>query len=155
TLNVPPGSTVYYRTDGIDPRAFGGGINGTVYTGPITLNVNARVVARALSPGSWKNTWSGPSAITLYSSTPALRITEIMYHPAPPLPGSTNSAEAFQYIEVKNVGATPLNVNRFSLSEGVQFQFPNVLLQPGQSAVIVKNVAAFQIRYGTGPLILG
>src|SRR5678815_4228704 len=90
------------------------------------------------------NTWSGPAAVTLYNSTPALRITEIMYHPAPPPAGSTNVDEDFEYIEVKNTGATPLNVNRFELSGGVSFQFPNVVLQPAQCAVVVKNLAAFQ-----------
>ena len=156
TITGPAASTVYYTLDGTDPRGSGGTTNGTVYLGPITVNGNVRIVARAKRPTSpFYNTWGGPATVTLYTGTPALRITEIMYHPAPPPLGSTNSAEDFEYIEVKNIGATPLNVNRFSLSGGINFQFPNAVLQPGESAVVVKNVAAFQSRYGTSPGILG
>jgi len=155
TIGAPPGAAVFFRTDGLDPRGVGGTTNGTLYTGPITVNGNVRVIARAIKPGGWKNTWSGPSAVTLYTTTPPLRITEIMYHPTDPPLGSTNSASDFEYIEVKNTGGTPLNVNRFTLRGGVDFDFPNVILAPGQSAVIVANVAAFQSRYGSSAIILG
>jgi len=155
TIVGPPGAAIYYTLDGTDPRGSGGVTNGTRYTGPITVNQNARVVARAKGANNFYQTWSGPAAVTLYNSTPALRITEIMFHPLPPPAGSTNTDEDFEYIEVKNTGATPLNVNRFVLSGGVDFQFPNVVLQPGQCAVVVKNLAAFQSRYGTSILVLG
>ena len=154
TITGPAGAAIYYTTDGTDPRGAAGVTNGTIYTGPIAVNANVRIVARAKSATGWKNTWSPPVAATLYSSTPSLRITEIMYHPDVPT-GSTNSAGDFEYIEVKNIGATPLNVNRFTLSGGITFQFPNVVLLAGQSAVIVANIAAFQSRYGDSALILG
>ena len=159
TITPPAGSVLYYTLDGTDPRASGGTVvSGSLSNGgPVTINVNSniRIMARTKSATAWKSTFSGPKAVTLFTATPSLRITEIMYHPLPPPPGSTNSAEDFEYIEVKNIGATPLNVNRFSLGGGVQFQFPNVLLAAGQSAVIVANVAAFQSRYGASALILG
>src|SRR5688572_28441241 len=78
----------------------------------------------------------------------------IYHHFRPPL-GSTNSDGDYDYIEVKNIGAVPLNVNQFSIAGGIQFQFPNVTLAAGQTALIVANVAAFQSRYGSGLLILG
>src|SRR5438093_3043682 len=78
-----------------------------------------------------------------------------MYHPFPPPPGSLYDTEDFEYIEVKNIGNTPLNLNRFSLSGGVQFQFPNFLLGAGSNGVVVANIAAFQSRYGTGIQVLG
>jgi len=162
SVSVTPqsGAVLYYTLDGTDPRAAGGGVAPAALTnnGPanLTINSNVRIFARAKQPTNvWYNTWSAPIAVTLFTAIPSLRITEIMYHPAPAPPGSTNSTEDFEYIEVKNIGATPLNVNRFSLGGGVQFQFPNVLLAAGQSAVIVANVAAFQSRYGASALILG
>ncbi len=159
TLTPPPGATLYYRMDGIDPRAAGGTVTAGSLSnnGPVTLTVNAnmRIVARAKHATAWKSTFSGPNAVSLYTTLPSLRITEIMYHPAPPPPGSTNSTEDFEYIEVKNIGGTPLNVNGFSLSGGVQFTFPNVTLTNGQTAVVVANIAAFQSRHGPGILILG
>jgi autotransporter-associated beta strand protein len=54
-LSHPNGSgTIHYRTDGGDPRAPGGGIDGLTYTGPITLGSNTRVRARVRSDaGVW------------------------------------------------------------------------------------------------------
>src|SRR5262249_7307991 len=118
-------------------------------------NGNVRITARAKKATSWHNTWSGPSAVTLYTGVPAVRITEIMDHPAPPPPGNTNDADNFEYIEVKNTWSTPLNLQRFPLSNGVLFDFPNTSLDGGQSAVIVADIAAFQSRYGSGPRIPG
>jgi hypothetical protein len=155
TIVGPPNAALYYTLDGTDPRGSRGVTNGLRYTGPITVSQNARVVARAKGSNNFYQTWSGPAAVTLYNSTPALRITEVMFHPLPPPAGSTNTDEDFEYVEVKNTGATPLSVNRFVLSGGVDFQFPNVVLQPGQCAVVVKNLAAFQSRYGTSILVLG
>src|SRR4051795_13442599 len=144
TLSVSPGATNYYTLDGTDPRAAGGGLapGAIQYTGPITINANAHIVVRSRMADSgsavirpFQNTWSGPASAVFFSSVPSLRITEIMYHPA--------GADNFEYIEVQNVGSTPLNVNRFSLSGGVTFNFPNVLLAAGQSAVIVADTSAF------------
>ena len=78
-----------------------------------------------------------------------------MYHPAAPPAGNTNDADNFEYVEVKNIGSTPLNLQRFRLSDGVQFEFPNMMLNAGQSGVVVADLAAFQSRYGSGPLVLG
>jgi hypothetical protein len=155
TITGPPGAAIYYTVDGTDPRGAQGVTNGVRYTGPITISGNSRVVARARGASGFFNTWSGPAAVTLYTHIPPLRITEIMYHPLPAPPGSTNTDEDFEYVEVKNTGGTVLNVNRFSLGGGIQFQFPNVDLQPGELAVVVKNIAAFQSRYGTTNRILG
>ena len=158
TVTPPAGAALYYTLNGTDPRAPGGALVPGVLSnnGPVTLTVNAnlRLVARAKHANAWKGTFSGPSAVSLFTTTPSLRITEIMYHAVPPA-GVTNGADDFEYVEVKNVGATSLNVNGFTLSGGVQFTFPNVTLTAGQSAVIVGNRAAFQAVYGTTRLILG
>ena len=133
-----------------------------MYTGPITINANVRVFARSRMANSgsanarpFQNTWGAPAAATFFSSVSPLRITEIMYHPTP-IVGNTNDNDNFEYIEVQNIGGTPLNVNRFSLGGGIQFQFPNAVLAAGEYAVIVKDTNAFQLRYGTNTVrILG
>src|SRR4051812_11306229 len=78
-----------------------------------------------------------------------------MYHPARPAAGDTNDVENFEYVEVQNISGVALNVNGFSLGGGIQFQFPNVVLDPGQLAVVVRDVNAFVSRYGNSILILG
>ncbi len=157
TLSSPDGGTIYYTLNGVDPRAPGGTVTpvAQVYSGPITVNANVRIVARVQRAGTFQNTWSAPSASSLFTSLPGLRITEIMYHPAPPPLGSTNSVGDFEFIEVKNVSGMSLNLAGYRLTGGVEFTFPATVLGAGQSGVVVNNIAAFQSRYGTGINILG
>jgi hypothetical protein len=162
-----PGTQIYYTLDGTDPRAPGGGISPTaqLYTGPININTNTHVFARARNPNHKNLTgagqppinsiWSGPSEAVYYSAIPPLRITEIMYHPADAPVGNTNDQDNFEYIEVKNVGTAPLDLNRFRLRGGVDFVFGNHVLAAGASAVVVVNSNSFVSRYGTGPRIVG
>jgi hypothetical protein len=56
TLHNPHTSgTIYYTTDGSDPRAVGGAVSGTAraYAGPITLNGDTTIRLRILRAGEW------------------------------------------------------------------------------------------------------
>ncbi len=158
-LTITATNPVYYTLDGTDPRLPGNGLapGAQLYSGPITLNANARVFARArATTPAWGNTtWSGPTIGTFITATPKLIISEIMYNPAPAGPGSLFGNEEFEYLEVKNTGSTALNLQRFRIRGGLDFEFPATSLDAGQSGVIVANQAAFESRYGTGRLILG
>lgn len=161
---APAGSTIYYTMDGTDPRAWNSGgqaaTNAHVYTGPIVVTNNIRVVARAFNPAQHNLTgvnnppisssWSGPMAATYAVDMPSLRITEIMYHPLDAT-GATNT----EYVEVKNISNVPLNVTGFHLSGAIDFVFPSLILAGGQYAVVVADIAAFQAKYGTNILIAG
>jgi len=161
------GTTLYYTLDGTDPRAPGGGIhpNAVAYAGAIALTQNARVLCRAYNPNHRNLTgpnnpplsspWSAPVVATYVIITPTLRITEIMYHPEAPPAGTTNDEGNFEYIEVKNIGTTPLILERFRLSGGVEFDFPGTLLGPGQNGLVVADIAAFRSRYGPAPFVIG
>jgi hypothetical protein len=62
--------------------------------------------------------WSGDNTATFFVTTPSLRITELMYHPAPgPNPDVTDSDD-YEYIELKNVGATALNLTGIHFENG-------------------------------------
>jgi hypothetical protein len=160
------GTRVLYTLDGADPRLPGGGVSPSarVYSGPFLVATNAHVVARShnvnhrnlTGPGHppISSPWSGAAEIVLYRSLPALRITEVMYHP-PSLPGDTNAADEFEYIEVTNTGTTILNLGGFRIRGGIEFDFGGRYLGPGQSAVVVANSAAFISRYGNQRMILG
>jgi len=152
-IMTPPAGTIYYTLDGTDPRASqseGAVAAGALtYSSPITLNDNSRVFARARVGTAW----SPPTMATYVVQRPRLVISEIMYHPLPPPAGSTNSDgskridEDFEYVEFRNVGATPINVNNYTLGGGVSFNFPNRVVAAGERILVVKNAAAFNSRY--------
>jgi hypothetical protein len=167
SLTALPGSTIFYTLDGTDPRARGGNPTpgALTYSGPIPINANIRVVARARDLNHQNLTgankppltspWSGPAAATFVVQTPPLRITEIMYHPAPPPVGNTNDADNFEYLEVMNTGTASLNLAGFQLSGGIDVTLTNLSLAASQRAVVVRDVVAFRSRYGDSALIAG
>lgn len=87
-----------------------------------------------------------------------LRITEIMYNPAP-LPGNTNDAQQFEYLELKNISTNvTLDLTGVQFTDGVTFSFTGSAvtnLVPGQFVLLVRNIAAFTARYGSGFSIAG
>ncbi len=84
----------------------------------------------------------------------ALRVTEIMYHPAVPTSGPFGS-EDYEYIEVRNISASPLNLNGIKFVQGIEYTFGNVTLPAGGYILVVKSIAAFEFRYGPGFNIAG
>jgi hypothetical protein len=170
-ISAPAGATLYYTTNGLDPRLPGGGIApaARVYSSPIALNANARVAARAYDPNHYNLTgpdnpplsspWSGLTAATYVVATPPLVVTEIMYHPAPAPEGSTNTVEDFEYLELKNIGASALNLIGVRFTNGVDYTFTTgsgvTNLAAGERVLVVKNRAAFSSRYPTVTNIAG
>ena len=85
----------------------------------------------------------------------ALRVTELNYAPLGPsaaettaLPGVT--ASDFEFIELINTGATALSLANAQFDKGVTFVFPaGYSLAAGARCLVVANLAAFHLRYGT------
>jgi hypothetical protein len=85
-----------------------------------------------------------------------LRISEIMYHPQDPPPGSTHEDDDFEFVEVVNTSAeTTLDLKDVAFTQGIEFVFPAMSLAPGEHVVVVHNQAAFQLRYGMGVRVAG
>ncbi|MES2569679.1 MAG: lamin tail domain-containing protein, partial [Verrucomicrobiota bacterium] len=117
--------------------------------------------------GRWSH-WSAPLAFTagLSDYTEVLHenlvISEIMYHPLAP-----SASEAalgyvesdFEYIELRNISdALTLDLINVRLTKGVDFDFAGsaiTTLSPKGTVLIVKNSAAFNLRYGAGKPIAG
>jgi hypothetical protein len=163
TLSGPPGATIYYTLDGSDPRALHGAVagNARLYSGAITLTNNARVMARCRDLSHRNQTggknpvisspWSGPISATFYTQLPPLIVTELMYHPARPALPAVTDADQFEFIELRNIDSTALNLVGFRFTNGIDFTFTatNAVtnLAPGGFVVLVKNFAAFALRY--------
>lgn len=87
-----------------------------------------------------------------------LRLTELMYHPAPPPPGSLFSDEDFEFIELWNAGPVSVNLAGLRFTRGVAFAFASgavTNLGPGAYVLVAKNPAAFTARYGSEKPLAG
>ena len=135
---------------------------------PISVRVGKTYRARVRfrdAAGRWGH-WSDPHEFT--AATPDisdyvqyLRISEFMYHPPEPTGNevtiSTNRDE-FEYIELKNVGPSALDLRDVRFTKGIDFDFAGSeveTLQSGAFVLVVKNRAAFEARYGTGLPVAG
>jgi hypothetical protein len=149
---VPPTNAnvvVYYTTNGTDPRLTGGSVSASSFrynpAVPPDFDANVRVVARAYSTvartGTPNSRWGGASTSVVVVRRPALRFTEVHYHPA-----DEGSAE---FLEVFNPGQDAVPLNGWRLAGGVQFQFAgsNRLdrLAPGERCIVVADTNAFPV----------
>lgn len=109
--------------------------------------------------GRWSH-WSAPVQFTPTAAvaTPDLLnnlvVSEIHYHPLDPSTPAELAVTAdkndFEFIELKNIGLTPLDLGDVSFTVGINAVFPaDTVLGPGEHAVIARSGAAFRARYGT------
>ena len=125
------------------------------------LRYRARV-RHADDTGHWSH-WSEPFEFTatqpdLSPYTASLVISEIMYHPANPGPAEFAAGfdddDYFEYIELRNVGSQTISLDGLRFTKGVDFDLSGTIA-PGDYAIVVNNVAAFELRYGTGLPVIG
>jgi len=115
------------------------------YAGPIRLSESTRIKSRVLSGSTWSALNEAVFAVGPVAES--LRISEIMYHPA----GDPNA----EFLELTNVGPEAINLNLVELTNGVDFTFGSVELAPADYVLVVRDVAAFEARYGQGNSIAG
>jgi hypothetical protein len=85
--------------------------------------------------------------IKAFALLDGLRVTELMYHAA----GGSN----FDFIELQNISQTTLDLTGVRFTEGIEFTFPQVSLEPGQNILVARNLTAFRSIYGTSSNIAG
>ncbi|MDE0840322.1 MAG: lamin tail domain-containing protein, partial [Kiritimatiellae bacterium] len=80
----------------------------------------------------------------------ALRLSELNYHPALPEPPSPYDDNDFEFIELVNIGATPLDLSGCYFANGITYTFPPATsLAAGAFYILVRNPTAFATRYPT------
>ena len=152
---VPSNSVLYvspdvrqFRARTVGPR----GGQGLFVVGPSSGQLSARGESLAL-----QNQFGQTVATHSYPGAPSpaqqfLRITEIMFHPAP-LAGNPTPPDEFEFVELKNISAsTTLDLAAVRMTGGVEFSFTSSAfsqLAPGARVLVVRNLVAFQSRYGT------
>lgn len=161
---VLPSNSVAYVSP--DTRAFRArttgprGGQGLFVLGPYSGQLSARGETLAITDPVGRIVYSNafvgaPSAAQQY-----LRITEIMYRPAPAPAGSPYGTEDFEYIELKNISSNAaVTLVGVRFTNGIDFVFTAgsavTSLAAGQAVVLVKNPAAFAARYGGGATVAG
>lgn len=115
----------------------------------LAVNHDMLLSARAFNGSEW----SALSENALRVQRPPmdytkLRVSELMH--APPAPAGTNyNDDDFAWIEFRNTGAAPLDLEGVMFTSGITHTFAPYLLAPGARVVLAKNVAAFATRYDT------
>lgn len=112
----------------------------------IRLDRSTVVSARARVEGDWS---ALVEATFIVPSERPFRVTELMYHPAPPPAGSTFDASDFEFVEIVNAGDHAAELAGVELDGAIEFTFTEGELAPGEHLVLVKNLAAFETRYDT------
>ena len=115
------------------------------YTSPVALSKSDHIKARTLNGSQWGALRE--AAVSVGPINENLRITEFLYHPK----GDPNE----EFMELTNIGTTPLNLNKVGFTKGIRYTFGDTTLQPGQFLLLVQNQAVFENRYGTGLPIAG
>lgn len=113
--------------------------------------------------GRWSH-WSAP--VEFMTSPPGIQpllehlaVSEIMYDPAPETPAEALAgwtAQDFEWIELENRSATlTLDLSDLAFTKGVDVSLaPGTTLAPGARCLVVRNAAAFALRYGAaGPVV--
>jgi CotH kinase protein/Lamin Tail Domain/Chitobiase/beta-hexosaminidase C-terminal domain len=141
TITAPAG-TLYYTTDGTDPRARGGEVaaGARPYAGPVALTESITLRARVLGAN---NVWSAlnEADFQLIQTWQDVLITELMYHPP-----SVNTVDGddLEFIELKNIGTQERDLGGLSFTNGIRYTFPRgTRLAPGQFLVLASHEASF------------
>lgn len=157
--NTNGSGTIYYTTDGSDPRNIGGSISGTATTGEsATINTSTEIKARVRISNS---NWSALTSAEFLTAGPPLAndliISEINYHPADPTAAEVAQGiidgDEFEFIEIQNTSANSIDLTNVSLGNEVVYNFSDIvapsdrILTPGARIIIAENPTAFAIRY--------
>ncbi|YCM46862.1 lamin tail domain-containing protein (plasmid) [Verrucomicrobiaceae bacterium 227] len=116
----------------------------------VAITTNTVVKARALEGGQWSALNEARFFTTVPASSLNLVISEIYYNPPGPDEGS-------EYLELRNISTVDrIHLDGLSFSEGISFSFPaDLTLAPGETLLLVKNLAAFEMVFGAGLPVVG
>ena len=159
-INPNGNGTIYYTTDGSDPRAPGGGIATTadIYNGSLSLPVGVIDVKARIKSGS---TWSAmcPRKFYVNQKYDQLVINEIHYNPKDSMflnntigTMDTVDSKNFSFVELKNNASTPVSLSGLMFINGVELIVANItMIPPGGFAVFAEDPEWFEARYGFPP----
>jgi len=139
---------IYYTTDGTDPAPVGQIASTALkYDNPLYLMNSTHIKARSFQGSSW----SALAEMIFIISTDLnnLKVTEIHYHP---LAADGMDDRSFEFIELKNVGTSSIDLSGCRFCEGISFSFPlATVLNSDEFIVLASNQLNFYNRYKFTP----
>ena len=147
--------TIYFTSDGSDPRLEGGSVSPTAtrYRAALNLPGTTNLKTRVLRRG----TWSALTEAQYTADISPLRITELMYHPRPGEDDDGHDSDDYEFVELWNSGKAPLDLSGVKLAGGIRFDFSSgavTSLQPGEHLVLVEDLEAFSARYDLARILV-
>lgn len=164
------GKPVYFTIDNTDPRLTGGAINtahAQLYSGAVPINYTRVIKARTYDNGTWSALNEALFLVNDPATSLSLTLSELNYNPAPPTATELAALPAvvkddFEFIELTNVSKTSIDLAGVQFNQGITYAFNSdplntsiLTLDPGARCLLVRNKAAFELRYGTGLPIAG
>ncbi len=141
TLSAGTG-TVYWTTDGSDPRLPGGRISPSASTQTVNVDRPMLVRARTYSGSDWSavvEAYYFPED-TPRASAANLVLSEIQYHPMDP-PDA-------EFLEFFNTTEASIDLTDLRITNGITFRFPKAtVVAAGSRVVVAKDPAVFEARY--------
>ena len=137
---------------------------------PIQLDQSATVKARVFRDGLWSALNEASFSTAVAASSADLRVSEVHYHPRAATENEVDAgfddADDFEFIEILNIGNKTIHLSDTHFvtqtiadtEVGVAFEFADSAvteLAPGQRAIVVEDLKAFEFRYGTGLPVAG
>jgi len=132
------------------PTASGVAPTAVRYTTPLLLSKSTPVKARVLSGTTWSALNEAVFAVGPVAQS--LRVSEIMYNPLDT--GNPNDPNT-EFIELTNIANQSINLNLVRFTNGIDYTFPSFELPAGGYCLVVKDLVAFQAKYGTKVPVVG
>ncbi|MBN2063322.1 MAG: lamin tail domain-containing protein, partial [Sedimentisphaerales bacterium] len=110
------------------------------YAGPVTLNISKEINTRIFDGLEWSPLTKASFSVGPVSES--LRITELMYH---------SELNGVEFLEIRNIGASAVNLNKVSFIKGISHIFGDLWLEPDQFIVLTQDSIAFAGRYPALP----
>jgi len=140
--------SIFYTTDGTDPRVIGGESSNSAVNGGKSKTITVAPGTTVKSRVRYAATWSAVHELVFENSGlfTDLKVTEVHYHP---VDQDTVGAKQLEFIELKNIGTKTLDLSGLSFTDGITYTFPNgTIIAPKSFVVVASNPVEFQRLYG-------
>ncbi|MCP4847048.1 MAG: lamin tail domain-containing protein, partial [Verrucomicrobiaceae bacterium] len=131
--------------------------DGDKVTKPVIMSEPSMLRARSRNANTGQ--WSALNeAFFSIGAVPAnesnIIISELHYHPSEPSNPEeiaiSTDRDDYEFVELLNTGDSPVDLSKVHFSNGITFEFPlNTILNPGKRLVVVRDLEAFTVRYGS------